>query len=457
MPAAHTSTPHDRDQQDRSHDRDYLALPLRSRVGWIVLLGSMTALSALTIDLYLPAFPVLQDELSTSAARVQLTLTGTLAGLALGQLVIGPLSDALGRRTPLLAGLALHLLASAACAVAPSIEVLGALRVLQGVGSAAASVVALAVVRDLFDGPGAGRLVSRLVLVIGVAPVLAPSVGSYLLQATSWRGVFVLLAVVSGALLVVAALRLPETLPPALRRPVGVRSTATTYRVLLSDRVMLGLVLTAGLTLSALFSYVAAAPFVLQDLYGLGASEFALAFAVIGTCLVIGTQTTGQLMGTTSPQRLLLVGLLGGLAASLVLLVLVLTGTGGLLGVLVPLSVAVLFLGLSLPAVPTLVLERHGWAAGTAAALLGFAQFGVGGAVSPVVGLLGLRGDVAMAMAVAGGVAAALLVHLLLTRPRLASPPTGVPSERPVDVAAAAPGSAARAVAAPSGASRRSS
>ena len=403
--------------------RDYLALPLRQRASWVVLLGSMTAVTALTIDLYLPAFPTLQDELATSAARVQLTLTGTLVGLALGQLVVGPLSDALGRRRPLVAGLALHLVASLACAVAPSIAVLGVLRVLQGVGCAAASVVALAVVRDLFDGAGGARLVSRLVLVIGVAPVLAPSVGSYLLAVTSWRGIFVLLAVIAAALWVAALLWLPETLPPALRRPVGVRSSARTYRSLLGDRATLGLVVTAGLTISALFSYVSAAPFVLQELYGLDAQDFALVFAVIGASLVVGTQTTGQLVSRVAPQRLLVTGLVGGLAGALVITALVVTDTGGLAALVVALCATTLFTGVAMPSSPSLVLSRHAWAAGSAAALLGFAQFGIGGAVAPVVGLSGLRGDLAMALAMAAALATALVVHLLVVRPVLNDPP----------------------------------
>ncbi len=411
--------------------RDYLALPLRQRARWVLLLGSMTALTALTIDLYLPAFPTLQDELATTAPRVQLTLTGTLVGLALGQLVVGPLSDALGRRRPLVAGLALHLAASLACAVAPSIGVLGALRVLQGVGCAAASVVALAVVRDLFDGPGGARLVSRLVLVIGVAPVLAPSAGSYLLAVTSWRGIFVLLAVVAAALWVAAALRLPETLPPARRRPVGVRASATTYRWLLADRATLGLVVTAGLTISALFSYVSAAPFVLQELYGLDAQSFALVFAAVGVALVVGTQTTGQLVSRVAPQRLLVTGLVGGLAAALVVTALVLTDTGGLPGLVVALCATTLLTGVAMPSTPSLVLSRHAWAAGSAAALLGFAQFGIGGAVAPLVGLVGLRGDLAMGLAMAAALAAALVVHLLVSQPVLSAPPRLPPAASP--------------------------
>lgn len=403
--------------------RDYLSLPASRRTGWTLLLGSMVALSAFNIDLYLPAFPTLQDELATSAARVQLTLTATLVGFAVGQLVIGPLSDAFGRRPPLLAGLTLFLLASIACAVAPTVEVLIALRVLQGIGVAGASVVALAVVNDLFDGAGAGRLFARLILVLGAAPVFAPSIGTYVLQFTSWRGVFVLLAGFGGVLLVVALTRLPETLPPARRQAAGVRATARTYRVLLTDRALLGLVLIAGLVLATAISYVSGAPFVFQELYGLSTQQFALALAAIGTTFVVGTQLTGQLITRTTPQRLQITGLIGALSGSLVLMALVVTTTGGFPALLVALCSTSLFLGITLPNAPAMALARHGWAAGSAAALLGFGQFAIAGLWAPVVGSFGLRADLTIAVAMVSATALALVIHLLVVRPVITRPP----------------------------------
>lgn len=399
--------------------RDFLSLPARSRVGWVVLLGSMAAIGAFTIDTYLPAFPALRDDLGTTARLVQLTLTGTLVGVALGQLVVGPLSDALGRRGPLLIGLGVHLAASVGCALAPSIEVLGVLRVLQGLGSATASVTALAVVRDMFDGAGASRLIGRLTLVIGVSPLLAPSLGGWLLTTTSWRGIFVVLAVMALALMAVAALRLPETLPRERRRPAGPRGTTTTYRALLSDRATWGLVLTAGLTNSMIFSYVAGAPFVLQELYGLDAQQFALCFAAIGACFVAGTQVTAQLVATVAPQRLLATGLSGALVSALALVVDASTHAAGLAGVVALLCVTTVFIGMAIPSTPALVLGRNGWAAGSAAALVGCAQFGLGAAVAPLVGLLGLRGDLTMGVAVATGAGAALVVLSVVVLPVL--------------------------------------
>ena len=179
------------------------AAPVVAPTGWgrlrlVLILGALIALGPLTIDMYLPALPTIVDDLQTTSAAVQLTLTGTLVGLALGQLLVGPLSDTFGRRRPLLVGVGVHVLASLLCLVAPNVAVLGGLRVLQGVGAAAASVVTMAIVRDLFVGRAAATLFSRLMLVLGVAPVLAPTIGGEVLRFTSWRGVFVVLAVLGA-------------------------------------------------------------------------------------------------------------------------------------------------------------------------------------------------------------------------------------------------------------------
>lgn len=393
--------------------RDFLTLPGRQRTRWVVLLGSLVAVVALTLDLYLPAFPQVRTDLATSANRVQLTLTGALIGAALGQLVAGATSDALGRRVALFGGLGLHVLASAGCALAPSIEVLGALRVLQGLGAAAASVTALAVVRDLFDGAGASRLLARLLLVLGVSPILAPSLGGWLLTVTTWRGIFVVLGLAAAVLVVVAAIALPETLPRERRRPPGLRATAATYRTLLGDRATGGLVLTAGMTNSMLFSYVTGAPFVLQGLYALSAQQFALVIALTGACFVAGTQVTAQLVATWSPQRLLVLGLGGAMVTALALLVDAGVHHARLPEVIALVGLITAFTGVAVPTTAAMVLERNGWAAGSAAALVGCSQFGLGAAVLPLVGLVGLRADLTMALSI--GLAAAVGLLLLGT------------------------------------------
>ncbi len=381
-----------------------------------LVLGAFVALGPLTIDMYLPALPTITRELETTSAAVQLTLTGTLAGLALGQLVLGPLSDALGRRRPLLVGTALHVLASLLVLVAPNLAVLGVLRVLQGVGAAAGAVVAIAIVRDLYDGRAAATMLSRLFLVLGAAPVLAPTVGGELLRFTSWRGIFAFLAVYGVLMIVVGAVALPETLPPERRQSMGVRGTLRGYRSLFGDRAYVGLVLVAGLTMAGLFSYVSGSAFVYQGEFGLDEQQFGVLFGAGAFWLIAATQLNPLLLRRWSPQQLLVAGTVAGAAAGAALVLLAGTGTGGLWAVAGSLWAVLFACGLALPNAPALALSRHGEAAGTAAALLGAVQFGMGALVSPVVGLLG-NDAAAIGTVVVTALALAIAVLVLVVRP----------------------------------------
>jgi DHA1 family bicyclomycin/chloramphenicol resistance-like MFS transporter len=394
-------------------------------------LGAFVALGPLTIDMYLPALPTITTELETTSAAVQLTLTGTLVGLALGQLVLGPLSDTFGRRRPLLAGTAVHVLASLLVLVAPNIAVLGALRLLQGVGTAAGAVIAIAVVRDLFDGRAAATMLSRLFLVIGAAPVLAPTIGGEVLRFTSWRGVFVILAVYGLLLLAVGVFLLRETLPPERRSSSGVAGTLRGYRSLFGDRAYVGLVLVAGLTMAGLFSYVSGSSFVYQDEFGLDEQQFGLLFGAGAFFLIAATQLNPVLLRWFSPAQVLVTGTVAGAAAGSVLLLLAGTSTGGLFAVAVPLWGVLFACGLALPNAPALALSRHGEAAGTAAALLGAVQFGVGAAVSPLVGLLG-NDAVAMGTVIVASLVLAIVVLVVVVRPWQLDDPD--PQDAPVAV-----------------------
>ncbi|MSW63885.1 MAG: Bcr/CflA family efflux MFS transporter, partial [Actinobacteria bacterium] len=327
-----------------------------SRLKLALTLGAFVALGPLTIDMYLPALPTIADDLGTTSAAVQLTLTGTLLGLALGQLVLGPLADRFGRKRPLIAGTALHVVASLLVLVAPNIAVLGALRVLQGVGTAAGAVIALAVVRDLYTGRAAATLLSRLFLVIGAAPVLAPTLGGELLRYTSWRGVFVALAVYGLLLVLVVGASLPETLPAERRNSSGLRGTARAYTALFRDRVFVGLVGVAGLTMAGLFSYVSGASFVYQDEFGLDEQQFGLLFGAGAVWLIGATQLNPVLLRRFQPQAILVGGLALAGAAGVVLLVLASTGTGGLFGVAIPIWVVLAGSGLALPNAPAIAL-----------------------------------------------------------------------------------------------------
>ena len=380
------------------------------------MLGALTALGPLTIDMYLPALPTITGELLTTSATVQLTLTGTLLGLGLGQLVVGPLSDRFGRRRPLLAGAAVHMFASLLCIVAPNVTVLGGLRVLQGLGAAAGTVIAMAIVRDLYTGRAAATLLSRLILVMGAAPVLAPTLGAWVLTFTSWRGVFAVLALYSLLLLPIAARALPETLPPHRRQTSGVMGTLRTYRGLLRDRTFVGLVLVAGLAMSSVMSYVSGASFVFQEQFGLNQQQFGLAFSSGAIWLILASQLNPVLLRRFEPRQLLLGAIAMATAASLLLVAVASSGVGGLFGMMIPLWLVLLAVGFGLPNAPAVALSRHGETAGTAAALLGATQFGVGALVSPLVGVLG-NNAAAMSTTIAGGLALSLLVLVVVVRP----------------------------------------
>jgi len=388
----------------------------RERLKLVLVLGILIALGPLTIDMYLPALPTITGDLQATAAQVQLTLTGTLAGLALGQLLIGPVSDAIGRRTPLLFGVGLHILASVLCVVAPNLAVLGTLRVLQGLGAAAAAVVVMAIVRDLFTGLAAARLLSRLMLVLGAAPILAPTLGGIVLSWTSWRGVFVVLALFGVAIISVTALALPETLPAARRRNGGVVGTVRDYGRLFTDRAYLGLILVAGLAMAAMFAYVSGSSFVFQEQYGLSEQQFGFVFGAGAIGLIAATQLNVRLLRRWTPSQILITALGIGASMGLLLLLFAVTGFGGIVGILVPLWLVLASAGLALPNAPALALSRHGEAAGTAAALLGAVQFGVGALAAPLVGVLG-TGAVPMALVIAGGMLAANLVLFAVARP----------------------------------------
>src|SRR3954453_16522608 len=382
-----------------------------SRVRMITVLGALVALGPLTIDMYLPALPKIADDLSVSSSVAQLTLTGTLAGLALGQLIVGPLSDSLGRRRPLMAGIVLHMLASMLCLFAPNIAVLGVARGLQGMGAVAAMVVAIAVVGDLYAESVAATVMSRLMLVLGVAPVLAPSLGAVVLLKASWHWVFAALVILAGGLLLVAAVALPETLPVADGRPLKIRGIAATYVELLRDARFIILVLVGALGMGGLFAYIAGASFVLQGHYGLDQQAFALVFGAGAVALIGATQFNVVLLRRFAPQTIVLWALVAASLAGVVFVGLSFAHIGGLAGFVLPVWAILPPMGLVIPNAPAVALSRHPDAAGTAAALLGAAQFGLGAAVAPLVGVLG-NDELALSVVMAVSVLVALLALL---------------------------------------------
>jgi len=398
----------------------------RSRAARLLVLGALTAAAPLSLDTYLPALPALAADLRSTPSIAQLSLTTCLIGLALGQLVAGPLSDVLGRRRPMMIGASGFAVASVLCALAPNVTVLIALRFAQGLLGAVGIVVARAVVRDTSDATRSARAFATLMLVSGVAPIVAPVLGGQLLRFTDWRGVFVVLAVY-GALALVAVLAVVrETLPRAARRSGSAAATAGSFRVLLSDRRVVACVLAAGLLFSAMFAYISGSTFVLQDIYGLSPQAFSGVFAVNSVGIVASVQVAGRLAGAdrVRPERLIAVGLGVACAGTLGLLGAVLVGAG-LAGVLAGLFVTVCGVGLVLPSATTLTLADHPEHAGSASALLGTSQFLVGAGAAPLVGLAGSGSAVPMAAVMAGAAVLGTVVFTVVWRsaPGAARPP----------------------------------
>ncbi len=382
----------------------------------VVLLGSLSAFAPLSIDMYLPAFPSLARDLHAGPSAVQLTLTACLIGLAGGQLVVGPLSDVLGRRRPLLVGLVCYTVLSAACLVAPSVWALAGLRLLQGFGGSAGLVIATAAVRDRYAGVAMARYLSTLLLVNGLAPIVAPVIGGQLLRFTSWRGVFVVLTGVGVVLLLACSAWFEESLPPDRRRTGSVRDTLRSYGVLVRDRRFTGYALTGGLAFAAMFAYISGSSFVLQDIFGLSPQQFALVFGTNALGILAVGQLNRWLVTRISPRRLLAAGLAAAFAGGMLLLAAVLAGWG--LPALLPgLFAVVASIGIALPNTRALATVDYPNLAGTSSALLGVGQFAVGGLVAPLIGIGGTGTAIPMVIVIATLTVLAFVVFALMTRP----------------------------------------
>ncbi|MFE9770397.1 multidrug effflux MFS transporter [Streptomyces sp. NPDC005931] len=385
-----------------------------------LILGGLTATPPLAMDMYLPSLPQVTRALHAPAATVQLTLTACLAGMALGQLVVGPLSDRWGRRRPLLTGLAVYVVATALCAFAPTVELLVAFRLAQGLAGAAGIVIARAVVRDLYDGVAMARFFSTLMLISGVAPVVAPLIGGQILRVTDWRGVFVVLTGVGVLLAAVVWARLPETLAPADRHGGGIGETLTTMRRLLADRAFTGYMLAGGFAFAALFAYIAASPFVVQEIHGASPQTFSLLFGLNSVGLVVAGQINGKvLVGRVRLDRVLGLGLAVVISAAgaLLLMSLGVFGEVGLAPVAAALFVLMSAMGVTLPNTQALALMRTKHAAGSASALLGTSSYLIGAIASPLVGIAGEDTAVPMAVVQLAAALVALACFVGMCRP----------------------------------------
>lgn len=374
----------------------------------------MSAIFAVTVDMYLPSLPQVAAEMNVPDATAQLTISFMMAGAAIGQLVVGPWSDRVGRRLPVLVGASLHIVACLAVLLGSGIVAFLGLRLLQGVGAAALGVCAQAFIRDRYTGATAAATLSRLLLVVGVAPLFAPTVGAFIAELWNWRAVFAVLAACGVLVLTLCWRYFPESHPIEARSTGGIKTALRNYRVLLSDRKFMALAVLPGLVSGALMAYVSGSPFVLQEQLGLSTGQFSLFFAIGGVALVGMAQVNAAIVHRYSPIRIIRLALPLQLMVILGLLAVALTDFGGSVGFLVLLVAAISFQNFVPPNASAIALGRHGERAGAAAAVLGALGALLPAAISPLVGVFGGT-DVAMAGVMALSIGAALAVVAFAT------------------------------------------
>jgi DHA1 family bicyclomycin/chloramphenicol resistance-like MFS transporter len=382
----------------------------------------LQAFAPLSIDMYLPAMPVMEKVFHASTASVQLTMVTFLIGFALGQSLYGPITDRFGRKPPLYASLLLFIASSLACAVAPSVRVMAVFRLLQAVGACGGSVMSRAMVRDLFPPEDMRKIFSMLILVLGVSPVVAPLIGSYLLVWFGWNAAFFAQAAIGAACLVGMHFRLPESLAHDDKRPLRFDVITSAYTQLLRDRTFLGASVVCGFSSAGLFAYITSAPFVFINLYKIPTERFGWLFGAVAAGMIIASQINGRMPRRIPIWRVLRYANLAQLAAGILLLVTVLTGVAGLAGVFACVFVYVSAQGFVFPNGSAIAMMRHGKIAGTASALLGTNQFLIAAITTTFLGFLD-NPVVPMAIVIAACAAASTLLNFLTLGARLETAP----------------------------------
>jgi DHA1 family bicyclomycin/chloramphenicol resistance-like MFS transporter len=358
-------------------------MPLRL----LLILGALSAFGPLAIDFYLPSFPTLARAFSTDVEHVQLSLAAYFAGLAIGQLAYGPLADRFGRRKPLLVGVMLFSLASLACALAPSLEWLITARFVQALGGCAGMVVSRAVVRDLCDPISSAKVFSQLMLVMGLAPILAPLGGGLLLSTLGWPSIFICLTLFSFICLLAVALWLPETLSKD-SPPAPLRGALGEYKRLFTDLAFLGYALTGGSAIAGMFAYIAGSPFVFIELYGIPAEHYGWLFGSNALGFILVAQLNAWLVARHGPAYWLGKTVWFYLACGLALLLVALAKPQALWPLLIPLFGCIASLGILLPNASACAMAGQGSHAGSASALLGSVQFVIAASAAAMVGVL---------------------------------------------------------------------
>ena len=352
-----------------------------SKAFLVILLGVLSAFGPFVVDLYLPSLPQLAQFFDTTASMTQLTLTTAMIGLAVGQLLLGPMSDKFGRKKPLIISLVIYIISTILLIFSPNIETMIVLRAVQGLASAGSVVISRAVATDLYRGREMTRFFGLLMTINGIAPIISPVLGSLLLEYIGWKGVFFFLAII-GIVVLLFCLRLKESLIIEKRLKGSVLSTFFTFGKIIKNRLFMSYVGIESFLLAAMFAYIAASPFILQSFYGLSAFTFSLCFGANGAALVIGANIGGKL----SNRKALSFGVLGfGVVVLYTISTLIIQPNWFL--VEIGFFLMLLMMGLTLPAISSLAMESERQYAGSASALLGFAPFFLGGVVSPLVGI----------------------------------------------------------------------
>ncbi|AMB39203.1 MULTISPECIES: multidrug effflux MFS transporter [Paenarthrobacter] len=354
----------------------------------LLLLGLLTAFGPLSLDLYLPALPTLTANLAATDSAGQLTLSACMVGLALGQVIAGTLSDRLGRKPPLITGLAAYVALSLACSLAPTIEIVIVLRLLQGMAGGSSMVIARAIVRDTYGPTNSARAFSLLMLAAGVAPIAAPVLGGQLLLVTSWRGLFAVLAVLVSGLLLAAIWRVPESLPVDQRHSGGFVRWLQQARSVFTDPVFCSTAAVQCLMGAGMFTFIGMSAFVFQDHYGFDAQSYGLLFAVISVGIVSFSRVSAWAATRRRPVVVMGWGVSIALVGAIAQFVAIALGAPALL-VAVPLFLCISSGGLISPNCHAMALRNQGQRSGTASGLLGLIQFGVGAATAPLVSLAG--------------------------------------------------------------------
>jgi DHA1 family bicyclomycin/chloramphenicol resistance-like MFS transporter len=388
-------------------------------------LGLLTIFGPMFLDLYLPVLPALTAELQSTTSVAQLTITACLLGLAIGQIIAGPLSDRFGRRMPLLIGVIAYTVTSALCAISPTIETLIIARFVQGLAGAVGIVIAQAAGRDVYSGGKLLRYYGRLTVLGGLAAIIGPVIGGQLAAVTDWRGVFLFLAAVGIAILVASLLVFRETLPEHRRTTGGLSHTLSDFRRLLADRVFIGAVLITGFTYSAIFAYLSGATYILQGMYGLSPQGYSFAFGLNSLGFVIFGFIAGRLAERWSERGTLAAGLLMALTGALGLLATALLHLP-LIAIVLSLFTMVSGVAVTSPPATSLALKDYPDIAGTASSLLGLARFAFGGLAAPLVGIGGANDPVPFGVVAAVAAAAAALCMGLVRRQKANDGPSRI-------------------------------